>query len=65
MTKYWVIGADYRDFNFNEVVDGTSQVLGPYADYSDASSAWREAAAASRYKATTRFTIVADAAGPR
>ena len=59
-TKYWVIGADYRDFNFNEVVDGTSRVLGPYADYRDATSAWRQEATASRYKATTRFTIVMD-----
>ncbi len=64
-TKYWVIGADYRDFTFNEVVDGTSCVLGPFADYRDASSAWREQATASRYRATTRFTIVMDAASPR
>lgn len=60
-TKYWVIGADYRDFSFNEVVDGTSRVLGPYSDYRDASSAWRQEATASRYKATTRYTIVVDA----
>ena len=64
-TKYWVIGADYRDFSFNEVVDGTSCVLGPFADYRDATSAWREQATASRYKATTRFTIVTDANSAR
>ena len=60
-TKYWVIGADYRDFNFEDVVDGTSRVLGPYSDYGHASQAWREAATESRYRATTRFTIVTDA----
>ena len=47
-TKYWVIGADYRDCEFEEVIDGTSCVLGPYAEYSHANSAWRQAAMASR-----------------
>jgi len=59
--QFWVIGADYRDMQFDEVVDGSSQVLGPYADYREASSAWRERAMATRYRATTRFTIVVNA----
>ena len=64
MTKqqFWVIGADYRDMQFQQVVDGSSQVLGPYTDYREASQAWREQAMATRYKATTRFTIVVNAA---
>ena len=59
--QYWVIGADYRDFNFKDIVDGTSCVLGPFSDHGHATSAWREQAMASRYKATTRFTIVVNA----
>ena len=61
--QFWVIGADYRDMQFSQVVDGSSQVLGPYADYREANSAWREQAMATRYRATTRFTIVVNAAG--
>lgn len=60
--QFWVIGADYSDLRFAEVVDGSSQVLGPFADYREASSAWREQAMATRYRATTRFTIVVNAA---
>jgi Domain of unknown function (DUF4170) len=59
--QYWVIGADYSDMQFNEVVDGTSQVIGPFIEYREAASAWREQAMATRYKATTRFTIVVNA----
>lgn len=59
--QYWVIGADYADLKFNEVIDGTSQVLGPYSDYREAATVWREQAMATRYKATTRFTIVVNA----
>ncbi len=59
--QYWVIGADYRDMQFNEVVDGTSQVHGPFRDYRDAATVWREQAMATRYRATTRYTIVVNA----
>ena len=59
--QFWVIGADYRDFNFRDVVDGSTQVLGPFGDHRQATSVWREQAMASRYKATTRFTIVVNA----
>ena len=59
--QYWVIGADYRDVNFSEVVDGSSQVIGPFADRQQAVSVWRQQAMATRYKATTRFTIVVNA----
>ena len=59
--QYWVIGADYRDMQFNEVVDGTSQVHGPFRDDRDAATVWREQAMATRYRATTRYTIVVNA----
>ena len=61
LQQYWVIGADYRDMQFNEAVDGTLRVLGPYREYREAASAWREQAMATRYQATTRFTIVVNA----
>ena len=61
--QFWVIGADYRDLQFKDVVDGSSHVLGPFTDYREANSAWREQAMATRYRATTRFTIVVNAAG--
>ncbi len=59
--QYWVIGADYRDLQFSEVVDGTAQVMGPFRDPREAKAVWREQAMATRYRATTRYTIVVNA----
>jgi len=61
--QFWVIGADYRDMQFKEPVDGTAQVIGPFPEYGDAATAWRQQAMATRYRATTRFTIVVNAQG--
>ena len=59
--QYWVIGADYSDMQFKDVVDGSTQVHGPFGDYSRAARVWREQANMTRYQATTRFTIVVNA----
>jgi hypothetical protein len=61
LQQYWVIGADYRDMQFAEVIDGSTQVIGPFREYREAASVWREQAMATRYRATTRFTIVVNA----
>jgi len=58
--QFWVIGGEYRDTEFQHLIDGTSQVHGPYASYDDAKSSWRERSAATRHQATTRFTIVSN-----
>jgi Domain of unknown function (DUF4170) len=58
---YWVIGADYQDMKFAEVIYGTTQVMGPFREYREAATVWREQAMATRYRATTRFTIVVNA----
>jgi hypothetical protein len=60
-TQFWVIGGDYRDHSFTHVIDGTLQVAGPFADRAEATRVWREHAHASRYRATTRYTIAASA----
>ena len=59
--QFWVIGADYRDMQFTDVVEGTSCILGPFGAYREAAQAWREQALATRYRATTRFRIVVNA----
>jgi hypothetical protein len=59
-TQFWVIGGDYSDADFTCVVDGTLQAFGPFGDYREAMGVWREQSMASRYKALTRFTIVAN-----
>jgi hypothetical protein len=59
-TQFWVIGGEYSDADFTQVIDGTLQAFGPFGDYREAMGVWREQSLASRYKAMTRFTIVAN-----
>ena len=30
--RYWVIGGEYRDCQFDEVVPGTEEISGPFPD---------------------------------
>ena len=30
--RYWVIGGEYRDCRFDEVVPGTEEISGPFPD---------------------------------
>ncbi len=60
--QFWVIGAEYRDINFQESIEGTSRVFGPFIEYDQAREIWRERSLASRCEAATRYTIVSNAA---
>ena len=59
--QYWVIGGEYKDPNFTNVIEGTLQVHGPFGCYSEASTVWREQSMAHRYQAMTRYTIATNA----
>jgi hypothetical protein len=59
--QFWVIGAEYRDVSFEELIEGTSRVYGPYGDYDEARSIWRERSLESRFEAAKRYTIVSNA----
>ena len=60
--QFWVIGGEYRDTSFVDLIDGTSRVFGPFRDYNEARAQWGEQSMARRSEATTRFTIVSNAA---
>lgn len=62
--QYWVIGGDYQCVEFQEVVEGTARVYGPFKTYEAADKVWRERSVASRSSATTRYSIVASAPNP-
>ena len=59
--QFWVIGGEYRDTDFHHLIDGTSQVYGPFQSYDDARTAWRERSVATRHQAMRRYTIAASA----
>jgi hypothetical protein len=58
--QYWVIGGEYADTRFEQLVNGGARALGPFASYDVALMAWREIAIATRSLAHTRYTIAAD-----
>jgi len=44
-----------------DMMAGTTQVMGPFREYREAATVWREQAMATRYRATMRYTIVVNA----
>ena len=62
--NYWVIGSEFTDTEFCEVVGGTQALFGPFGSYEDARLKWREKADATRASCHVRFTIVEEALVP-
>jgi hypothetical protein len=58
--QFWVIGGEYADTRFEQLVNGGAKALGPYPSYDAALEAWREISVATRPVAHMRYTIAAD-----
>ncbi|MEQ8707863.1 MAG: hypothetical protein RIC36_02655 [Rhodospirillales bacterium] len=56
-TVYFVIGAEYRDTDFQELVPGTSAVHGPF-DKARADKVWQELSMARVDECMVRFRVV-------
>src|SRR5579883_886497 len=64
-SRYWVIGGEYTDTNFSQVLPGTTEEqLGPFETYRDAHAAWQSRAWATVDSAHRRYRIV-EQPGPR
>ena len=61
--RYWVIGGEYRDCLFDEVVPGTEEILGPFPDQVRARTEWQRLTFRDRLAATTRYVITHEARG--
>jgi len=59
--RLWIVGGEYVDTRFEQMIEHTRQVLGPFADYDQARSRWREIAEATRSSCTARFGIAREA----
>ena len=55
--RYWVIGGEYRDCLFDEVVPGTEEISGPFPDAFRARTEWQRLTFRDRLGATTRYPI--------
>lgn len=59
--KYWVLGGEYRDCRFDEVVPGTEEIAGPFPDLKRARTEWTRLTFRDRLPATTRYVIAEEA----
>ena len=59
--KYWVIGDEYRNCEFDEVVPGTEEISGPFPDSLRARTEWQRLTFRDRLNATTRYVITHEA----
>jgi hypothetical protein len=56
--RYWVVGGEFRSTQFDELLDGSGRVFGPFESRSDAEQVWRDTSEQHRSSCCTRFTIV-------
>lgn len=60
---FWVVGGEYTDTNFREIMPGhTEERHGPFASYEEAYKKWSARAWATVDDAMTRFRIVEEMA---
>ena len=55
--RYWVIGGEYRNCQFDEVVPGTEEIAGPFPDAVRARTEWQRLTFRDHCGATTRYSI--------
>lgn len=61
-TRYWVVGGEYRDPEFRNLVPGTERIVGPFDDERKARNEWvRLTCTPGTCPATTRYSIASEA----
>ena len=61
-TRYWVIGGEYEDPNFQALIPGTEKMCGPFADEQRARVEWTRLTCCPERSpcATVRYSIAAE-----
>jgi hypothetical protein len=59
--RYWVIGGEYRNCRFDEIVPGTEEISGPFFDPHRARTEWTRLTFRDRLEATRRYIITHEA----
>jgi hypothetical protein len=62
INRFWVLGGEYTSIRFEELVDGTERLFGPFAARREAEQTWREVSERHRPQCNVRFTIVEERA---
>ena len=59
-TRFWVIGGEYTGLEFEQLIEGTEKVAGPFFHKSAAEAVWRRMSESDRCRAQVRYAIVAE-----
>jgi len=59
--RYWVLGGEYRDCRFDEVLPGTEEISGPFPDINRARTEWTRLTFRDHLGATNRYVITEEA----
>jgi len=59
--RYWVIGGEYRNCKFDEVVPGTEEISGPFPDALRARMEWQRLTFRDHNAAERRYVITQEA----
>jgi hypothetical protein len=59
--RYWVLGGEYRDCRFDQVVPGTEEISGPFPDLMRARTEWTRLTFRDHLAATHRYVITQEA----
>ncbi len=62
-SRFWVVGGDYTDCNFERIVPGSEQIHGPFANENRAHTEWKRLTFRDQLPATRRYSIATE--GPR
>ena len=55
--RFWVLGGEYTSLQFEELIDGTERLFGPYLGRNEAEQTWRELSEQHRPQCNVRFPI--------
>ena len=55
--RFWVVGGEYRTLEFDEIINGSQRLIGPFVERTAAEHSWRDVSEQHRAHCTVRFTI--------
>ncbi|MBV6631918.1 MAG: hypothetical protein KI792_02665 [Alphaproteobacteria bacterium] len=61
--RFWIVGGEYVDTKFEQIVEQTRRVVGPFDCYRQARKEWQALSEASRSICTARFSIAREPMG--
>lgn len=58
--RFWVVGGEYTDSRFEDIIEGTEQMFGPFPSRDDALQVWRKVADETRCLCLARYVVVGE-----